>query len=222
MREDVWLGERLGCAAWTIEADDSPDAVAAAGGGFYQAKVPAHDVARVGALEEIGFRAVDVNVTLRREPGPPVPDPAGSIRDATPHDRETVGTIAEHEYAVSRFHLDPVIPDAVAGAIKRAWVENYFRGARGERMLVAEAEGRVVGFLLILDTAAESVIDLIAVARAARGRGAGRAMVSGLVRSNPGRPVLVGTQISNVRALRFYERLGFAAYQTQFVLHRHA
>ncbi len=34
--------------------------------------------------------------------------------------------------------------------------------------------------------------------------------------------MLTGTQVSNVDALRFYERLGFTVLRTQFVLHRHA
>lgn len=220
MREDAWLGERLGCAAWTVEPQDTPDDVLARGRGFFQAKVPAGDVARVSALEVAGFRTVDVNVMLRREAGAAAGEDAG-VREATPEDRDAVAAIAERDYAVSRFHLDPEIPDTVARAIKRDWVENFFRGGRGDRMLVVERDGRVAGFNLVLDTAEAALIDLIAVAAAARRRGAGRALVCGLIRSSPGRPVLVGTQVANVEALRFYERLGFTVEQTQFVLHRH-
>jgi ribosomal protein S18 acetylase RimI-like enzyme len=133
-----------------------------------------------------------------------------------------VVAIAEREHTVSRFHLDPRIPDDVARTIKHDWVENFFRGARGDRLLVLERTGQVVGFLLVLDSAEAAVIDLITVAASARGRGAGSALVSALVASRPDRPVLTGTQISNVDAVRFYERLGFTVLRTQFVLHRHA
>jgi ribosomal protein S18 acetylase RimI-like enzyme len=221
VREDAWLGERLGCTAWTVEGQDAVVALDAYGSGFYQAKVAAHDVDRVGALEEVGFRTIDVNITLRRGGGGVVLEPAVAVRDAQPADREAVVEIAEQDYSVSRFHLDPQIPNAVASAIKRDWADNFFRGERGDRLLVVDLAGRVIGFELVLDTAEESTIDLIAVAAPARGKGAGSALVSGLVASRPGHPVVVGTQVSNVAALRFYEHLGFTAHTSQFVLHRH-
>ena len=46
--------------------------------------------------------------------------------------------IAQRDFSVSRFHLDPQIPDEVARTIKRDWVDNFFAGARGDRMLVVE------------------------------------------------------------------------------------
>ena len=234
MREDAWLSERLGRPAWTIEETDTVDEVRAIGAGFFQAKVATDDVARVGSLEGAGFRTIDVNVTYKREPGGLADgvdravtadgvDPAVTgVRDAGPMDRDAVVAIAERDYSVSRFHLDPQIPDEVARAIKRDWADNFFRGDRGDRLLVADPDGKVIGFLLVLDGTKASVIDLIAVATEARGRGAGRALVRGLAESRPNRPVVAGTQIANVGALRFYERLGFTVEQTQFVLHRHA
>lgn len=220
MREDRWLGERLGAPAWTVEADDAVEEITA--GGFVQAKVPAEDVARIGALEGAGFRVVDVNVTLRREPGPLQACNEVAVHDATGEDRDAVLEIAAHDYSVSRFHLDPQIPDERASEIKRAWVDNFFRGERGDRLLVAEADGAVAGFLLALATPSEQVIDLIAVASAQRSRGAGAALIARLIDGAPELPVLVGTQVSNVGALRFYERLGFKTARAAFVLHRHS
>lgn len=221
MREDAWLGERLGCSAWTVEDDDDADALAKGVPGFYQAKVPAADVARVGELEAAGFRVVDVNLTLRREPDGAIPHGSLVARDARHEDRDAVLAIAERDYTVSRFHLDPAIPDEVARRIKRDWAENFFRGQRGDRLFVVELEDRVVGFHLVIDRPEASIIDLIAVSEPARRSGAGRALVTALLESSQARPVLVGTQVSNVGALGFYERLGFTALASQFVLHRH-
>ena len=221
MREDAWLGKRLSCAAWTVEVGDTIEDVLTRGAGFFQAKVATDDVARVGSLESAGFRMIDVNVTFRGEPGRVLGD-VGGVRVATSEDRDAVVAIAERDYSVSRFHLDPQIPDEIARAIKRDWADNFFRGARGDRLLVAEADGEVIGFLLALDGTEASVIDLIAVATRARGRGAGRALVCGLADSRPDYPLVAGTQVANVGALRFYEGLGFTVQQTQFVLHRHA
>ena len=89
------------------------------------------------------MRVVDVNVTLRRPAGAPAV-PADGVRDAEEADREAVLEIAERDYTVSRFHLDPQVPDERARALKRAWVDNFFRGARGDRLLVhGQRAGRV-------------------------------------------------------------------------------
>ena len=141
MREDAWLTERLGRPAFTVDEDDDRLGTEP---GFYQAKVPTAQVARVQSLEDAGMRVVDVNVTLRR-PAAPAPAVASGVRDATAHDRPAVLDIAERDYSVSRFHLDPDIPDEHARALKREWADNYFAGSRGDRLLVAERDGAVGG-----------------------------------------------------------------------------
>ncbi len=160
MRADDWLGERLGRPAHTLEAGDGAHGLAS---GFYQAKVDCEDIPRVRALENAGFRVVDVNLTLRREPGQF--DAPGPVSVARPAHRAAVMEIAEHGFATSRFHLDPEIPAAAAAAIKRDWAAALCDGERGETLLVAEAGGAATGFLALLEG---SVIDLIAVRADAR------------------------------------------------------
>jgi ribosomal protein S18 acetylase RimI-like enzyme len=224
LREDAWLAERLGCPVLTFEDGDDPAAVARAAAerapAFAQAKVPTADVATAAALQDAGFRVVDVNVTLSRPAaGGEMPSDVGS---AAERDREPVLEIAGRHYDVSRFHLDAGIGVEAANAIKRDWVAAYLDGARGERLLVVRRGGRAVGFLAVLaPSEGVRVIDLIAVHPDARGAGAGRALVEALLAAGEGR-VDVGTQIANTGALRFYERLGFVVKDTRYVLHLHA
>lgn len=223
MREDHWLAERLEVPVLTYEAGDDPGAVARAvaerAPAFAQAKVPCHDVATAGALQDAGFRVVDVNVSLS------CPTRSGSganVDEAREADRDAVLDLAERHFTVSRFHRDPAIPPATAGAIKRDWAAAYFAGQRGERLLVARRDGRPVGFLGVLaPEAGVRVIDIVAVDAAERGSGAGSSLVETLLGSFDGR-VDVGTQIANTGALRFYERLGFLVTETRYVLHLHA
>jgi ribosomal protein S18 acetylase RimI-like enzyme len=215
MLEDGWLSEQLGRPAYTLqEGDHRLDA----GPGFYQAKVESTDGARVAALEDAGMRVVDVNVTLRRPAAAPEA-PVADVRDAGKEDREAVLEIAERDYAVSRFHLDPQIPDARARSLKRAWVDNFFRGERGDRLLVHGQEPD--GFHLVLDGPDARTVDLIAVAEGARGQGVGSALLGALFATEPLRDVVVGTQVSNTGSLRLYERLGFRTESSRYVLHGH-
>jgi GNAT superfamily N-acetyltransferase len=225
VREDPWLAQRLGRPVLTFEADDDPVAVASAATGrapsFAQAKVSCADVEITLALQDAGFRVVDVNVVLSRSTlsGGVMPS---DVQVAGERDRAAVLDIAESHYDVSRFHLDPAIPMERANAIKRDWAASYLDGDRGERLLVVREGSRTIGFLGILQSSPEvRVIDLIAVHRDRRGLGAGRALVETLLHSGEGR-VDVGTQIANSPALAFYERLGFTVRDTRFVLHLHA
>jgi ribosomal protein S18 acetylase RimI-like enzyme len=66
------------------------------------------------------------------------------------------------------------------------------------------------------------VIDLIAVATDAHGRGAGSALTAAFAGLYTGMPRVVGTQIANVPSIRLYTKLGFALARSQYVLHLHA
>lgn len=220
MREDPWLAERLGCPVMTVEAGDDP-AVSADTQTFFQSRVPTSDVPRVSALERAGWSVIDVTVTLRRDPG--IDGAGGSWAVGPPgaEDREALLAIAETDYDVSRFHLDPQIPSATACRIKRDWLAACLDGERGDHVLVASTEAGPAGFLAVLRTPTALVIDLIAVREEARGMGAGRALVAHLLRASE-HAVEVGTQVANVGALRFYEALGFQTRETRYVLHRHS
>jgi GNAT superfamily N-acetyltransferase len=223
VREDAWLAERLGHAALWWEEGDDPLAVAAAARdrspALGQARVPAADVAALATLQDAGFRVVDATVTMTgTAPAATVPS-AFEVRDAAPGDADALLEIAERHYGVSRFHLDPAIPDATAGAIKRAWLQAYFDGTRGDRLLAAHRDGRAAGFLALLLRDGVGIVDLVAVAPEQRGGGGGRALVGAL--AGLSERVEAGTQLANAGALRFYASLGFTVAATAYVLHLH-
>lgn len=219
MRDDPWLAERVGRPVITVGAEDDPS-IAPATPSFLQTRVPTADVARVEALERAGWSVVDVTVTLSREPGIEPRAGTWSIDGPAAADRDALLAIAQDDYEVSRFHMDPRIPDAVARRIKRDWLAACLDGERGDRVLVAAGDDGPAGFLAVLRKPAAQVIDLIAVRAAARGTGAGRALVTHLLAESE-TTIEVGTQIANVGALRFYEALGFRARDTRYVLHCH-
>lgn len=223
MVEDPWLAERLGRSVLTFEAGDLPDQVASATAqrapALAQAKVDCADVRTTVALQDAGFRVVDVNVTLSRPAGGGGTDL--DVDEATEVDRDAVLEIAGNHYGVSRFHRDAAIPDELADAIKRDWAAALLDGRRGDRLLVVRRAQRAVGFLgALAPSPGVRVIDLVAVHSAERRSGVGRTLVEALLVSGYGR-VDVGTQIANTDSLRFYERLGFTIRDTRYVLHLH-
>ena len=106
--------------------------------------------------------------------------------------------------------------------MKEAWAGNYFDGKRGEGLLVAERDGTVGGFLQVLERGDAGTIDLVALDPALRGSGAFAALIrTWLVRRPAIARVVVGTQISNVRSLRAYGRVGFRVCAASYILHCH-
>lgn len=144
------------------------------------------------------------------------------IGELKPAEADAVLDIAGSAFRYSRFHLDPRIDDALADHIKREWIRNYVLGKRGAGLLVARERNRPIGFLAHLVTRGTAVIDLIAVASDAHGRGAGSALTAAFAGVYAGMPRIVGTQIANVPSIRLYTKLGFALARSQYVLHLHA
>ena len=120
---DPWLAGIFGHPVFRAEAaGGSPPsgrelADAARGGlALFYSRVPVDRVDQVGDLMGIGFRPVDVTVTLEREPGL-IDGPAGpavTIRPAAARDRDRIVRIAGSCFVHSRFHADPLIPKATA------------------------------------------------------------------------------------------------------------
>lgn len=230
-RDDIWLSRHIGRPALLLnigkDADDrklrqrlSAEAV------FATAKVPAENVAALRFLEEAGCRVVDVNMTYAINVEDLPGRAAGRARLARPEDRAGVEDVAGHAFRYTRFHLDNVIPLSLAHRIKRIWAGNYFAGGRGTALLVAEDAEGICGFLQVLERGDAAVIDLVAVAPRAAGRGHGSALISVLAKTSltngqlP-RRIIVGSQAANIPATRFYENQGFRLEAAAYVLHHH-
>lgn len=191
---------------------------------MYQAKVPADDVDAALGLAAAGMRVVNVGVTLTRDPRGVEPAETVTVREADPERHADLPDLAARAFRLSRFHLDPAIPDEAAARVKRDWTANCLNGRRGDRVLVAERSGHALGFVAEIESGGVPVIDLVAVDSAAQARGVGRALVERFCADAAGRGatlVRVGTQAANPAAIRFYERLGWSFERADYDMHMH-
>ncbi|GIX47105.1 MAG: hypothetical protein KatS3mg131_1316 [Candidatus Tectimicrobiota bacterium] len=194
---------------------------------LYFAKVDTTAVAAVRALSRLGFFVVDVNLTLAvtRERWLHLPADGGCVvQEAAAEHHAALLHIAETCFRYSRFHLDPLLPPALAHRLKRCWVQSYCEGKRGERLFVALAAGQPVGFLAALRAAPHTgVIDLVGVHPAHQRRGVGQALVRHALAyyRDTCSEVQVGTQAANIPSVRLYERLGFTLVRSAYVMHWH-
>jgi ribosomal protein S18 acetylase RimI-like enzyme len=237
--QDAWLSEMMERPVFRVDVDTkvlTPAACAslaahAAGrrSAMYFAKVDAAAVAAVRDLSRAGMHVVDVSVALDLDANASRPDTRATavvVDDCRPEDAEQVLDIAGSCFRFSRFHVDPDVPLAMAHRIKREWIANYVRGLRGDRLLVARVNGRVVGFLAVMSVPEGErrvrVIDLVGVRADDQQRGVGMALVAAFLDSSEradGKRVI--TQAANIRSLRLYQRFGFRVTRTGYVLHMH-
>lgn len=228
-RRDAWLSNIFGQDVYHVrlacgEGGEEPMVVPP---GFAYAKVPVSEVALASRLAQAGFRVVDAALTFERQPSPslPVTHTATAIDVGSEGPPEALLRMAETAFSYSRFHLDPEVPNRIADAVKRAWVQSYHDGKRGERLLVARREGQPVGFLADLalteGEARVRVIDLLGVDRALRRCGVGRSLVNHFIRTAAADRLRVGTQAANVPSVRLYEEAGFRLAGAQYVFHGH-
>lgn len=203
------------------------------GAAYFSAKIPTRDVAAVTNATRAGFSVIDVSVTFDWEEGATSNfrnDTNGhstsNIGSATADDALAVETIAGHRFVFSRFHLDPAIGLDRANEVKRQWARNACQG-RASAVYVARQKNTVTGFLAVLESKSsrgtDAIIDLVGVGAGHQGQGIGQALCKMFVeewRTRADR-LRVGTQISNIPAIRLYESIGFRVTETSYVLHAH-
>lgn len=197
---------------------------------FAYTKVPTNQISYIHGIESLNFKLIDTNLTyemsIKRIPKELNVSDGYSIRFAQPDDRKKIGDISEKSFGFSRFHLDPLVCNKTANQIKRAWAENYFKGERGEFMVVALTDKHPVGFTQVLVRGDTLIIDLIAVQSSHHGQGFGGAMISFLSSRIQERydgvgKIRVGTQIANFPAISLYEKMGFSILSSDYVFHHH-
>ena len=224
---DTWLSGVLGRPAWRVEWDAPDPASAVAGGlgepGFFFTRVPAQNIELLRQFEELGFRVVDLTVTLEAAGTMQHATGTNGVRFAVPADRRAVAEIAATSFEWSRLHLDPLIPKKTADRSRADWASNFFAGKRGDAMVIAENDGAPAAFLLAVGPANGILtIDLIAARPASRRLGLGASCVQFAAREIAGAKRLrVATQAANAGSLRFYESLGFRTVASHYVLHLH-
>ena len=116
---------------------------------FFYVKVPVERLDLVHALNNSGFKVVDVNVTFECMPRETEINLSSRtiVRVARPEDCDTTLDIAKTCFTYSRFHQDPLIKNVLANLIKREWVANYFKGDY-EKKITEAAIKKTIGVLI--------------------------------------------------------------------------
>ena len=189
---------------------------------FVSTKIGTKEVGALKVLTDLGFLLIDTTVTFSKPiDGKLDLKSSSDISLAKDKDQEGIVKVVGDNFVYSRFYLDPKIPLVLAKKIKTEWVKNYFRGFRGDQMLVAKVDGQTVGFNQLLFTEDNSLhIDLIAVDRKFSRRGIASGLIAyGQNINQDKRQYTAGTQVANIPSIRVFEKFGFKIFRSQYVLH---
>lgn len=224
-RLDNWLTEKFNysCFYFSGNAEDFKTTVIE-GKFFIYTRVNVSDIVKYNDLCEVGFYRVETNLTLKLKINQFNYVPKVNCRVAEYKDRNFVKDLSKKAFSKSRFHLDENISNSLANEIKSEWAENFFKGNRGDHMIVAENCGKLVGFLLVIEKSLNNyVIDLIAVNNENQKQGVGKSMIGYFktIFCDSSSSVEVGTQSVNYNSLVFYQSMDFEIINATHTLHHH-
>lgn len=145
-----------------------------------------------------------------------------NIRFANNLDKKKVLNIAKNSFINSRFFKDKNIKKKLARKIKHNWVLNFFKKKRGEYLIISECYKKVVGFLLILKSKNDYIIDLIAVKKKYQNLGFGTKMIKfleNIVLKRNKVKIYVSTQSNNKHSIKLYIKNKFKVKYRNYVYH---
>jgi ribosomal protein S18 acetylase RimI-like enzyme len=173
-------------------------------------RVMAGDFSGIRDAETTGMSLVDMAIDFARPAGE-IEREALVLRDASPDHLPWARDLGGRAFVHSRFYSDPFFSPEQGMAFHRQWVTNLWNGL-ASFVLVAAVEDRNAGFICCGQDGNEGRIVLITTDERVRGRGVGRALVSGALERMAASGVetaRVKTQAANIGALNLYERCGF-------------
>jgi ribosomal protein S18 acetylase RimI-like enzyme len=231
IEEDEWLAMRLGVPAFRLMNIDCISAGVlkaeisrrVPGNAFIQSRILSGQSETERTLVRLAFGQVEKLITFEAPTSMFQLCDKVRVRTAIGGDRLRVVDLARRAFSHSRFHQDPMISKDVANTIKADWVDGFFKGRRGQGMIIAEDKDQIFGFLLFIENEDRIIIDLIAVEKSVRGKGLAREMIGFAIQHTPRGIVRIsaGTQSNNHPSIGLYEALGFSRKHYQLTFHKH-
>ncbi|MEN6555359.1 MAG: GNAT family N-acetyltransferase [Anaerolineaceae bacterium] len=216
-----------------VSAENLPDVLdfcAAHDVEFLVARCPTTDISAVHALETAGFHLMDTLLYLRfdlkKTPIPPNESDV-RIRPARPDEVEQVGALAfsAFEHFHGHYHADPRLDPRKSTEVYVSWAQRCCtEPSAASLVLVAEAEGRLLGFrALRVNSPTQGEFILAGVNPEYQRRGIYRAfIVEGLrwCRERGLQEVLNSTHVANVAVQRACVRAGFEPAYSWYTFHK--
>ena len=143
-------------------------------------------------------------------------------KDAKKNDVKQILKISKNSLNKSRFDLDKRFPKKISEKIKIGRIKNFFKGNRGDWMLIYKKKNKVYGFLLGFKKKKTLIIDLIATDKKFRKKGVATSLLNfAKTKIKINSQIVAGTQLSNKLAMNFYKKNKFKVNNRSIIFHYH-
>jgi ribosomal protein S18 acetylase RimI-like enzyme len=142
------------------------------------------------------------------------------VKHHLPRDKRLID-IARSSFNYSRFYNDPKLPTEKAKNIYAHWTECAFE-KENKYFVISERGKNALGFILFSIIDDSCVIELIAVDEKYQGQKVGKSLVKTMelfAFNNGIKKIQVGTQLSNIPAIQFYNVMGFRYENCSSIYH---
>tara|TARA_B110000971_G_scaffold221989_1_gene272298 strand:- start:11078 stop:11773 length:696 start_codon:yes stop_codon:yes gene_type:complete len=146
-------------------------------------------------------------------------------REAKKSDIPQLKKICFENTSNSRFFNDLSLPLKFRKTYRVEWILNFFKKKRGNILIVAYKNKKVLGFILMLKKSFGLQIDLIVSSKNYQNKKVGTSLINyvnnNFLKKND--IIKAGTQLDNINANIVYKKLGFAKKKnTSYVYHIHS
>ncbi len=148
-----------------------------------------------------------------------------NCREAKKNDIPQLKKICLEDTSNSRFFNDLSLPLKFRKTYRAEWILNFFKKKRGDILIAAYKNKKVIGFILMLKKSFGLQIDLIVSSKNYQNKKVGTSLIN-YVNNNflkKDNIIKAGTQLDNVKANKIYKKLGFIKKKDKsYVYHIHS
>lgn len=183
------------------------------------AKVEAGKIEEIEKLQNDGFILKDtlIRFSIERISTKKL-EKSKLVSLAKKQDLKYLKKIAKSSFRKSHFYKNKNLEISKIDALYEKWILNKFEAKNN--IYVYKEENIIKGFLLAIENQSEAKIDLIAVDSKFKGKGIGKELILNFFQSNISKKSYVGTQITNIAAMRLYEKVGYKIFDFTYIFHK--
>ena len=146
-------------------------------------------------------------------------------REAKKKDIPQLKKICLEDTSNSRFFNDLSLPLKFRKTYRAEWILNFFKKKRGDFLIVAYKNKKVIGFILMLKKSFGLQIDLIVSSKKYQNKKVGTSLINYINNNFLKKEDIIraGTQLDNIKANNIYKKLGFVKKKHKsYVYHIHS
>ena len=135
--------------------------------------------------------------------------------------KESLFDLVKNNFLYSRFGSDRLISKKIVNKIFYQWVIDSIKTKKKEVYCIVNSNNKVVSCIIIKKERKKIIIDLTVSNKRYQGKGFAKGIINHILKKYPKKDIIVGTELNNLSALRFYKKIGFKQIEKNFIYHVH-